>query len=751
MFHRPAARTPLMVVLGLAIPLSVGATLGTTSAATAAPTFIASTDGTGPLGPQVPNVPGRGTTVPGSFAPPEGFRFLVGDELVWQQGDDGGLPITRYDVGWRTAGSSDDWTVIGSTPSQAFLVQPTDTDTGYAVRAVNALGAGPWVPMAQSALPLGVDNLVVSDRIDPAYNGAPQRLVLLSGSDEADAPNIPSSLPSGYDYRTPAASPGATNLVYARSTITGGGTDNEYDLYTSPVLDLFGDTTPNPTQLTSLPGTERDPAYSPDGTTVAFTHSTNNDFYGPLDVDASVWTVPAAGGTPVQLMADAAQPVWSANGKDLVVVSTSGLGGLVEVPVDGDSPIDLANTAGAGHPAIGPDGSLAYISEGGAGGVVVLAPGWTDSRTYSVNGAHVSGLTYGLDGRLYATVSHESNAPDAVEVVGTTDRAADPTTPSGPVAPVIRDTVAPEVQIDHVGRGTGPGTRSISFSHTDSYGPGYAGEGASTPGAALQPGTCSVDGGTWSPCTSPLVLTGLAEGTHHVRVRVTDEAGNAGTAERGFTVVTATPSISMDRPQRASAVDLTSGGKATFAWTSTPDHGIRPHFKLRWQRVRPLGHTRHRGATTADTWSRTLRQGQEICLSVRAVSQGLSSPFTKTRCLTRPYDDAALRHSGRWSRHHRSGAYGGSSSVTRSEGDELTTRSVTATRVGVLVTTGRGFGSVRAYLGRQYLGTLHLASATHRHVVLRLPTLTHALTGRVRLVTTSRRPVDIDAVAISRS
>ena len=749
MFHRPAPRTPLMVVLGLVITLGVGATPGATSAASAAPTLTTSTDGTGALAPQVPDLPGRDSTVPAAFAPPEGYRFLVGDALVWQQGDDGGLPITGYDVGRRTAGSSEDWTVIGNTTSQTFLVHPTDTDTAYAVRAVNALGAGPWVPMAQPALPLGVDNLVVSDRIDPAYNGAPQRLVLLSGSDEADAPNIPSSLPTGYDYRTPAASPGATSLVYARSTASGGGTDNEYDLYTSPVLNLFGDTTPTPTQLTSLPGTERDPAYSPDGTTVAFTHSTSNDFYGPLvGVDVSVWTVPATGGTPVELLADAGQPVWSPDGKNLVVVRTSGSGGLAEVPVDGDPPIDLANTAGASHPAIGPDGSLAYVS---AGGVVVLAPGWTTSHTYSFNGAHISGLAYGPDGRLYATVSRYPAALDAVEVVGTTDIPTDPTTASGPVAPVIRDTVAPHVQIEHVGRGTGPGTRSISFSHTDSYGPGYAGEGVSTPGAALQPATCSVDAGTWAPCTSPLVVTGLAEGDHDVRVRVTDEAGNVGTAERSFTVVTTTPSISMDLPDSASAVDLTPSGEATFAWTSAPDHGIRPHFDLRWQRSSPRGQTRHQGSTTAQTWSRTLRPGHEICLSVRAVSQGLSSPFTKTRCITRPYDDAALRQSGRWSTRQRTGAYGGSSSVARSEGAELTTRSVIATRVGVLVTTGRGFGSVRAYLGRHYLGTLHLASATHRHVLLRLPALSRALTGRVRLVTTSHRPVDIDAVAVSRS
>lgn len=719
--HMPLSRV-FVLVLGLGISTMVG--LSETAAGAGATTV--------PPAPTGLTTSGIGATAPVAPTSPTSYRFVVGDELAWQPGGDGGLPITSYDVGRRASGSTDDWSVIGTTngPDPTFLVRSPTDGMEYAVRAVNEVGAGPWGAAAQPLPKLGVDNLVVSDRIDPLYDGAPQRLVLLSGSDEVGAPNLASSLPTGYDYRTPAASPGATDLVYARSTVPGSAMDHEYDLYTSPVIDLFGATTPSPTQLTSLAGTERDPAYSYDGTTVAFTHTTNNDFFSQLDVDASVWTVPATGGAPVQLMAGAAQPVWTPDGKDLIAVRTSGTGGLVEVPVDGAPPIDLVDTAGALHPAIGPDGSLAYVT---AGDVVVLAPDWTTSHTYPLN-SHISGLAYGPDGRLYATVSR---AHDAVVIVGTTGGPADPTTPSGPVAPVIRDTVAPDVTIEQIGLGAAPGTRSITFSHTDSYGPGYAGEGVSTPGVGVQQTTCSVDVGTWTPCISPLILAGLAAGDHDVRARVTDEAGNVGTAERGFTVVTTKPSISMDRPRRAFVVELSSSGAATFAWTSAPDHAIRPHFDLRWRLSGPHGQTRHELTTTADTWSRMLQPGQEICLNVRAVSQGLSSPFTKRRCIARPYDDVALLHSGGWSTHHRAGAYGGSSSVARSEGDALATRSVTATRVEVLVTTGRGFGAVRAYLGRHYLGTLHLASAKRRHVLLQLPVLAHPITRALRLVTTS--------------
>ncbi|MCP3421830.1 hypothetical protein [Nocardioides pinisoli] len=38
---------------------------------------------------------------------------------------------------------------------------------------------------------------------------------------------------------------------------------------------------------------------------------------------------------------------------------------------------------------------------------------------------------------------------------------------------------------------------------------------------------CRLDGGAWSPCTSPVTRTGLAEGEHVLEVRATDAAGNA--------------------------------------------------------------------------------------------------------------------------------------------------------------------------------------------------------------------------------
>jgi len=47
----------------------------------------------------------------------------------------------------------------------------------------------------------------------------------------------------------------------------------------------------------------------------------------------------------------------------------------------------------------------------------------------------------------------------------------------------------------------------------------------------VDPGTtahCSLDGASWSTCLSPLSLTGLSDGSHALRIRLVDPAGNAG-------------------------------------------------------------------------------------------------------------------------------------------------------------------------------------------------------------------------------
>ena len=60
--------------------------------------------------------------------------------------------------------------------------------------------------------------------------------------------------------------------------------------------------------------------------------------------------------------------------------------------------------------------------------------------------------------------------------------------------------------------------------------------------------TCNVDGAGFSPCASPLALSGLTHGSHTVVVRATDPAGNSVDASRTFFVDSITPSVAISSP-----------------------------------------------------------------------------------------------------------------------------------------------------------------------------------------------------------
>ena len=57
--------------------------------------------------------------------------------------------------------------------------------------------------------------------------------------------------------------------------------------------------------------------------------------------------------------------------------------------------------------------------------------------------------------------------------------------------------------------------------------------------------TCSIDGGSFSPCSSPVDLAGLADGPHSVQVRATDSFGNVGTATRSWVVDNTAPTVTI--------------------------------------------------------------------------------------------------------------------------------------------------------------------------------------------------------------
>ncbi|HZH13511.1 MAG TPA: MYXO-CTERM sorting domain-containing protein, partial [Archangium sp.] len=105
-----------------------------------------------------------------------------------------------------------------------------------------------------------------------------------------------------------------------------------------------------------------------------------------------------------------------------------------------------------------------------------------------------------------------------------TDEAGNTSPPTEPrTFTIVQDTSAPETNITSGPSGTTPErTATFEFSSNE-------------PGVTFE---CSLDGAAYTPCTSPVTFTDLAEGEHTLQVRARDAAGNvdATPATRTWTV-----------------------------------------------------------------------------------------------------------------------------------------------------------------------------------------------------------------------
>lgn len=156
--------------------------------------------------------------------------------------------------------------------------------------------------------------------------------------------------------------------------------DNPLDPYSNgddvqaseePAIPDSADTDPVVTKLTTDPGVDSMPTWSPDGKTIAYISNSSGG-------KSQIWSIVATGGTPIQLTDDsygASEPEYSPDG-DRILYTTkenidSGVVGIWSIPVSGGHRVkvfkgDWANDYAA---AWSPDADeIVFISERGASG-----------------------------------------------------------------------------------------------------------------------------------------------------------------------------------------------------------------------------------------------------------------------------------------------------------------------------------------------------------------------------------------------
>jgi Tol biopolymer transport system component len=363
----------------------------------------------------------------------------------------------------------------------------------------------------------------------------------------------------------PAYSPDGTKIAFARWNA-------DYEIW---VMSHDGT---SERQLTNNTTDDIMPAYSPDSTTIVYAGKDGNDW--------EIYAIPASGGSARKLtdnLTDDLAPVYSPDGTTIAYMHKDGLADgddyeIETIPADGGTPTKLTdNTTADSFPNYSPNGAtIAYGSHDGQDVEIYSIPatGGTSTRLTD-NTLQESGPAYSPDGSMIVYMSSDGQGGDpeiyrmpssgGTPIQLTDDTAIDHHPDWGVAVATPPDTTAPETSVDSGPQGpTNDATPTFTFSGSDNV--------TITANLKYQ---YRVDGGDWSmPLSTSTTanVVGLSDGAHLFEVRAVDEAGNEdlSPAERSFTVDTAVPTAQPSA--RGLVADSTLGTTAVpvqLTWSAT--------------------------------------------------------------------------------------------------------------------------------------------------------------------------------------
>jgi hypothetical protein len=519
-------------------------------------------------------------------------------QVTWAASDDGGAPVYEYRVFRTIPGQPQQLvaTVTPKTPDVGGSYVDTGIPTGvtyqYAVIATNAAGDGPDADV--SATPPS-DELLLDGT----------RAMSTGGSEPLQVAN------PAVRGRV-AVVPGSNRIIYP-AAYPGGAVD----LATaSPYA------TVSQARLTTMGAT--DPAVSMDGTTIAFVHVDGSGH-------PSIWTMPVGGGTPARRAGGVTNPAWLPDGRTLVAERSTQTADpvsgadLVTVTPDG-TVSDIPGTTDGHEPAVSPDGQrIAYqMFDQGTGTyslAVVPIAGGAPQTSSATTAAPIEDVSWRTDGkRLFAAE-------------GGKVRAASYSTGAGPGS---LTTISPS-DVSGVRWPAYVNSEAVSLVQP----PPVTGKRASVrietaDGASS---TCSLDGGTSSPCNrSWNSVVNLAKGAHTLVVTSTPSTGVGSTVSWTFTVDTQRPTVTLHSP----AAMVTRGRHLRIAYSghdnvAVASYDVRYRDAVVHHKLGRYRYPRSWQATTGRVQHLRLKPGREYCVSVRSRdTAGNVSTWSAPRCTRTP-------------------------------------------------------------------------------------------------------------------
>jgi Tol biopolymer transport system component len=291
---------------------------------------------------------GTGGTIPGAVSIHHVSAVVGRNRVVWNStGDDGATGITGYTVYRKPLGTTAAPVAIGTT-TDGVLDDRTavpGVTYSYQVSATTISGEG---PKGAAVTAKAVSTSLVYVRRD-RFSGVGTLVVVPPAQGE------PIDLEDGaVEHATPHVSLDGQWVVYARADAFDASAN--YDLWKRRV-----DGSGTPQQLTSLPGDEVEPAWSPNGATIAFT-------YLPPTGLPEVWTIPAGGGTAVRRASGVGDPSWLSDSARIVAVDESAPTTRLMTLSAAGAKTPISGTSNGWAPAVSPDGSrIAFVREDESG------------------------------------------------------------------------------------------------------------------------------------------------------------------------------------------------------------------------------------------------------------------------------------------------------------------------------------------------------------------------------------------------